>query len=200
MKKVEKVAKRCTNCDSEFFVCPSGAYRKCCSKKCQHEQRSKQMKTRGLMKCEGCGNDTLQTCAVRRFCSKQCELTRGWIRDERCKTPKKCVLCDVEFLAKDKRCRWCPKCDNPARRYGITNERYESLLKEHDGKCWVCGALPTGSRNFKRLHVDHDHVTGNVRGLLCPKCNSTVGFVETHSCVDAVLDYLRMFSITSVGT
>lgn len=53
------------------------------------------------------------------------------------------------------------------RRYGLTVEEYETLLTEQDGVCAICKKAP----KKKRLHVDHDHDTGNVRGLLCFNCN-----------------------------
>jgi len=53
------------------------------------------------------------------------------------------------------------------RQYGITPQDYEALLRAHEGGCWICGRLPTG----RRLHVEHDHKTGKVRGLACWACN-----------------------------
>lgn len=60
-------------------------------------------------------------------------------------------------------------------RYGITKEQYFSILKEQGGGCALCG-LPASE---KTLYVDHCHNTGKVRGILCPKCNTTVGQIET---------------------
>lgn len=53
------------------------------------------------------------------------------------------------------------------KKYGITEEVYQVMLKEHDGRCWICLKYPTN----KPLNVDHDHKTGQVRGLLCFFCN-----------------------------
>ncbi len=63
-----------------------------------------------------------------------------------------------------------------SKRYGITVEEYEDLLKSQDGVCAIC-KMPcvTG----KRLHVDHDHMTGEIRGLLCYRCNRI--FVGSHT-------------------
>lgn len=55
------------------------------------------------------------------------------------------------------------------RRFGITLEQYNILLKEQDNKCAIC-LKPAASLN-KRLAVDHDHKTGEIRGLLCNFCN-----------------------------
>lgn len=51
--------------------------------------------------------------------------------------------------------------------YGITGDEYETLLKRQGGKCAICRARPVS----KRLAVDHDHKSGDVRGLLCSRCN-----------------------------
>ncbi|MEU3452166.1 endonuclease VII domain-containing protein [Micromonospora sp. NPDC006766] len=60
-----------------------------------------------------------------------------------------------------------------ALRYGVTVEWYEAKLKEQDGRCAICGARPE-----KRLAIDHCHVTGKARGLLCFLCNSALGRFE----------------------
>ena len=54
------------------------------------------------------------------------------------------------------------------RRYGITNDDYNKMLKEQGGGCFICGNKP---KEGKYLQVDHNHKTGFVRGLLCYYCN-----------------------------
>lgn len=61
-------------------------------------------------------------------------------------------------------------------RYGITPEQFDKLLKKQKGKCATCG-LPARDRHG-RFHVDHDHETGTVRGLLCYQCNIVLGLVK----------------------
>jgi hypothetical protein len=56
------------------------------------------------------------------------------------------------------------------RRYGITVAEYERMRDQQGGKCAICGRRPR-----YRLHVDHDHDSGEVRGLLCVPCNRAVG-------------------------
>lgn len=56
--------------------------------------------------------------------------------------------------------------------YGITEEQYDSIYESQGGVCAICRrARGTG---YRRLAVDHDHRTGEVRGLLCKPCNRDV--------------------------
>ncbi len=57
----------------------------------------------------------------------------------------------------------------------MTQEEYEARLREQGGGCAVCGRPP---KPGKSLHVDHDHETGHVRGLLCFKCNAALGQLD----------------------
>jgi hypothetical protein len=49
------------------------------------------------------------------------------------------------------------------RTYKIAGEEYDNLLTWQGGRCYICGEMPRS----QRLAVDHDHITGEVRGLLC---------------------------------
>lgn len=67
--------------------------------------------------------------------------------------------------------RKCRDCTDDARlraTFGISLEQYRALLAFQGGVCAVCGRAPTAKR---KLDVDHDHATGEVRGLLCWRCN-----------------------------
>ena len=50
---------------------------------------------------------------------------------------------------------------------GVDDAEYARLLEAQGGGCAICGSKP----KTRRLHVDHDHATGRVRGLLCHRCN-----------------------------
>ena len=58
-------------------------------------------------------------------------------------------------------------------RYGISVEDYGYILKKQHGTCAICD-----KKGYKPLVVDHDHITGQVRGLLCHGCNIRVGKYE----------------------
>lgn len=55
--------------------------------------------------------------------------------------------------------------------YGITAEEYDAIYQAQGGKCAICQRATGAS---KRLSVDHDHKTGEVRGLCCTPCNRDV--------------------------
>lgn len=55
--------------------------------------------------------------------------------------------------------------------YGLALEDYQSMLEAQDERCAICG----GQDEDSRLHVDHCHTTGKVRGLLCESCNLSIG-------------------------
>lgn len=61
-------------------------------------------------------------------------------------------------------------------KYGITPEDYETLLKNQNGGCAICGAIKgSNGTKYTKLQVDHDHSTGRVRGLVCIRCNGILG-------------------------
>lgn len=59
--------------------------------------------------------------------------------------------------------------------YGITSEQYEVLYEAQGGFCFIC---QRANGKTKKLSVDHDHVTGHVRGLLCTPCNKMLGHLR----------------------
>ena len=59
------------------------------------------------------------------------------------------------------------------RRYGITLERFNDLIKEQNGRCALCGNSLNDAG--KRTHVDHCHETKIIRGVVCSKCNVGLG-------------------------
>jgi hypothetical protein len=60
-------------------------------------------------------------------------------------------------------------------RYGIDAEIWKQMFLDQKGMCAGCGQEIKGGRE---THVDHDHVTGKVRSLLCRRCNMALGFVK----------------------
>lgn len=59
--------------------------------------------------------------------------------------------------------------------YGISFDDFLDMLKAQENKCKICGTAHSMNTSKTRLCIDHDHVTGKVRGLLCDKCNRGLG-------------------------
>ena len=109
------------------------------------------------------------------------------------------------------RCRSCKACDyekqrkrkanRPAeslartnregklrRNYGLTALGWQQLWAEQNGKCAICSADLTK----RKTHVDHDHRSNRVRGLLCFTCNTALGkFRDSVDILQAAAEYLR---------
>jgi hypothetical protein len=62
--------------------------------------------------------------------------------------------------------------------YGMALEEHEATQIRQNFKCAICRKDIEDFSGKKIFHVDHDHFSGEVRGLLCPHCNSMVGFSE----------------------
>lgn len=84
-------------------------------------------------------------------------------------------------------------------RYGLTGEQYDRLLVKQGGGCAVC-AIDCGTKTNPTLHVDHNHTTGKVRGLLCQNCNTAIGsFREDPALLLRALAYLQHHSAAEVA-
>ncbi|MCA1569298.1 MAG: endonuclease VII domain-containing protein [Chloroflexi bacterium] len=77
------------------------------------------------------------------------------------------------------------------RQFGISLEDYDERYRQQMGRCAVCSTeRPVRGRG--RLRVDHDHVTGAVRGLLCHRCNIGIGqFQESAVLLKRAVQYLE---------
>lgn len=85
-------------------------------------------------------------------------------------------------------------------RYGITPEDLVEMLAAQEGLCAICGnsADPNGTGAAGRLHVDHDHVTGKVRSLLCNHCNRAIGgFRDDPALMRAGAEYVERHRINA---
>lgn len=70
-------------------------------------------------------------------------------------------------------------------RYGITLEQFDAALAAQDGVCKVCASTDD-------FHVDHDHSSGRVRGILCGPCNRMLGMARDDIAVlEAAIRYLK---------
>lgn len=153
------------------------------------------MAARRVRECKkGCGYPALPS---RQFCqwhhllrqssheqalAAQNRLASVPVADHRARVPKEewppgerfCAGCQSFvplFYCSGSRCKACNSMATHASRvekvYGITHQEYDDLYQRQNGRCAICRNV---SRSI-RFAVDHDHVTGEVRGLLCKRCN-----------------------------
>jgi Zn finger protein HypA/HybF involved in hydrogenase expression len=121
-----------------------------------------------------------------------------------------CQTCAVVFKtgSRGNLARFCPECRADRHRklnrtnkflrrvrsqYGITPVQYFMMHDMQGGVCKICGGQATG-RGFEnnRLSIDHNHETGEVRGLLCTLCNAGIGhFKEDVALMKKAINYLE---------
>lgn len=124
--------------------------------------------------CKSCGEDKpLSAFNKSKRTSGQCKKCfAAYMREYRAKTPG----------WKKKKRAWDLK-----RNYGMTTEDYDSLYKAQNGRCAICECKC-------QLVVDHDHNTGDVRGLLCSTCNVGLGMLkEDPQIATSLVRYLEAY-------
>lgn len=71
--------------------------------------------------------------------------------------------------------------------YGLSKDAYDKMMIKCEGKCMLCKQKPK-----KKLHIDHDHTTGKIRGLLCARCNWFLAVVEKDKTIlNRIKTYLK---------
>lgn len=123
---------------------------------------------------------------------------------EGCDAPVSCKgYCRVHYS----RTRWAAGTRSPSHnattrravhlrhRYKLEMAEHDALLAAQDGKCAVCKQPPSKANSRahwgEKLCVDHDHVTGKIRGLLCNDCNLMVGYGKTPDALFRAAFYLH---------
>ena len=102
----------------------------------------------------------------------------------------------------DRRQSWCKQCTAKEDRnrsllknFSITRNKYNKMLELQNNVCLICGKPETHINNngkINLLSVDHCHKTGKIRGLLCRRCNLTLGAInEDIKILKAAIIYLE---------
>lgn len=79
-------------------------------------------------------------------------------------------------------------------KYKLSSDELDRIFAEQSGKCAICRRelLKEPGDRRKSAHIDHDHATGAVRGLLCMNCNLGIGsLMESAELLDSAAAYLR---------
>lgn len=134
-------------------------------------------------------------------------------------TPRRCPCCKKTFPTKDFNRAYCRACFKKKQRengywnsdrrkayarehylkktYGITVEEYEAKLSAQGGGCALCPATEGNSKGF-RLFIDHNHVTGEIREILCARCNFAVkGLADDADWGRRVIDYIERYHLVA---
>lgn len=127
------------------------------------------------------------------------------------KALRKCRVCGIEAIKekdlvlfrtnnqlkhnKDNLCKACHseqrREDHLQRAYGLSMSDYEDLLNNQNNSCAVCLSSFSG-HSSKHMCVDHNHSTGEVRGLLCHSCNTGIGkFKDSPEILTMAIAYLQ---------
>jgi len=72
--------------------------------------------------------------------------------------------------------------------YGLSVKQHEQMYVDQEGRCMICCETVL----YDEIHTDHDHKTGEVRGLLCQRCNHMLGGARDNpSILRAAVEYLE---------
>src|SRR4051794_27622457 len=85
--------------------------------------------------------------------------------------PERFAECQRKYRARGDR-KVASRAGHLKRKFRLTLDQYDQSLASQGGGCAICGDTPEGGTS---LHIDHDHDTGAVRGLLCVRCNNALG-------------------------
>lgn len=111
---------------------------------------------------------------------------------------KRCLSCSVSFTMTNNKQKFCLDCSSLGHAgrytlYGISKQAFDEMLEQQKGLCKLCSQKETQktSGTLRDLSVDHDHLTGRVRGLLCSKCNLYIVGNLTIEVAERLLRYLK---------
>ena len=102
------------------------------------------------------------------------------------------LLCATHRRKRTKDRRAKAHANHVQRTYGISGDEYLLLKSSQNGTCAICGPWTGRSGRYVSLSVDHNHRTGEVRGLLCRPCNRILGVWRDNPIVfERAAEYLR---------
>ena len=187
----------CVRCDLEFIRSKGEVNRgrtKFCSRECSDEHK----KERAVAHAEKVLKDGKKQC-------KACDKTLDLKMFPRSKTSRTgyfsyCIDCRKLINRKADEKRWSTQREklilqrrnaNYRKNFGITVHQYDLLLNSQKGVCAICFR----NEDKKMLHVDHDHSSGIVRGILCENCNRGIGmFKDDIKLLASAINYLKKVS------
>lgn len=163
-----------------------------CAGACR-QKRARRIRSETL-NCLQCGREI--TGRKRLFCDATCRSNHAREHREAKYGAMVCATCSKPLEGRTRKycdavCRNAnrPRYDDPGRRwrgYGLSDDDFKHMEQRANGHCELCGR-----RFTKTPHIDHDHRTGRVRGLLCSACNTGLGrFDDDPERLRAAIQYL----------
>jgi len=187
------VERQCSTCAETF----TGRYRQCDN--CRQPRKPCLVPGCANPKLPGQGSKVCQEHRDNAYQRKLERLHKTACFMPGCDEPK---LADITQAGRRRPYRYCAKHSAEApqreraqmlrrkleREYGLTHDEYMALLDGQGDVCAICG--DSGQR--RALAVDHDHENGQVRGLLCDRCNPMLGYARDNIAIlEAAIEYLK---------
>lgn len=188
MNVKEKIETVCLECGVSTLRQPCHSARKFCDRKCASIFNQRARQKREVKPCSHCKVDFESlVCHSQSYCSRECSDQGRRIRVE-----LTCTNCGSAYERHTKKATQSRYCGNAckqeagaARRASseMSEAEYEQRLESQGGVCAIC-KLPEeqtwrrGEMKIIKLTRDHNHKTGEWRGLLCRKCNMAIGLMQ----------------------
>lgn len=197
-RRGELLPQPCKGCGQTFQ--PSNTVNTWCSGKCRHKVNSQKRRVerellRSLKRCLHCDGPLGETRTSNAVYCRACAKPSA----RRKRNP--CAGCGKTLDGRSR--TWCAKCKkstesarNRAAIYGLSYEEYRNLIDR--GACDICKTAlvekASQAQDFREVgHIDHDHVTGKVRGYLCRMCNHMLGNAKDNpERLEQAARYLRL--------
>lgn len=195
MPEDHRTEKRCGRCKEVKPITEFGKVRGKARSYCRrcHSASTQNPDTRDSKRCPGCDQHKpiyeFSRCGNRfqSWC-RSCSHAACARRREVEKATGRSRIRDQEDYKQ--RRRWAKLLKN----YGFSRDDYESMMRMQNNRCKICGREETEKCRGQVLwlSVDHDHVTGKVRALLCRRCNAGLSsFREKPDVLRRAADYLE---------
>ena len=148
--------------------------------------------------------DGLQYCCI--ACSKQYHAHRyieqkdklqKQIQEYRKNNPKRLAIARDTWRSNNmEKVRKYQRVSNLRKKFGLSVAEYDAMAGQQNNLCAICGEPETfihkASKEIARLAVDHCHITGQIRKLLCKRCNTGLGlFKDNLAILSSVIVYLK---------
>jgi hypothetical protein len=181
--KRSRLPVKCKGCSKCFLAIPSqvdNGNGKYCSKDCWLRARRPEQVGRICCRCKlyklaGDFGIDKQSLRLRSYCAK-CRAIQSFEARQ-----KKVETLNVKSLG----------LTIVMARFGLSHLDYDRILTEQSGRCSICRSVDPG-KGHNRFLVDHDHITGAMRGLLCTYCNTAIGmFRERTDIMQAAIAYIE---------